>query len=178
MDDDGSKSLNWEEFWKGLNDFRIDITEPEAKHLFEKFDANASGCVEFEEFLRSITGEMNPIRKEIVRTAFKKFDADNSGSVSIQDLKGYYSANEHPDVKNGSKTTDEILLEFLDTFDMHHRIRYKTQPDHVVTMEEFIEYYNNISCLINDDEYFDLMINNAWNLKSRNYARGWTHQQY
>jgi len=31
-------------------------------------------------------------------------------------------------------------------------------------MEEFVEYYRNISCGIDDDEYFALMINNSWNV--------------
>lgn len=39
-DDDGSKSLNWSEFWKCLNDFRVRIQEYDAKALFNLFDAN------------------------------------------------------------------------------------------------------------------------------------------
>lgn len=31
-------------------------------------------------------------------------------------------------------------------------------------MDEFIEYYNNVSCNIPNDAYFDLMISNAWGL--------------
>ncbi len=31
-------------------------------------------------------------------------------------------------------------------------------------MEEFIEYYNNVSANIDNDEYFTLMMNNAWKL--------------
>jgi hypothetical protein len=34
--------------------------------------------------------------------------------------------------------------------------------DGKVTFEEFVEYYNNISCSIENDAYFDLMISNAW----------------
>lgn len=37
-------------------------------------------------------------------------------------------------------------------------------PDHIVTLEEFEEYYNNISSSIDNDQYFELMINNAWKL--------------
>jgi len=31
-------------------------------------------------------------------------------------------------------------------------------------VDEFIEYYNNVSCNIENDSYFDTMITNAWNL--------------
>lgn len=42
-----------------------------------------------------------------------------------------------------------------------------------MTEEEFMEYYNNVSALIDDDQYFDLMMTNAWNLNKPSYARGW-----
>ena len=40
--------------------------------------------------------------------------------------------------------------------------------DGMVTLEEFIEYYTNISCNIDNDAYFDLMMTNAWNLDGSN----------
>jgi len=33
-----------------------------------------------------------------------------------------------------------------------------------VTMQEFVDYYGNISASIDDDDYFLLMIKNAWNI--------------
>ena len=45
--------------------------------------------------------------------------------------------------------------------------------DKNVTLEEFIEYYNNISMSIDDDRYFDLMIRNAWNFDNVSYQKGW-----
>lgn len=63
---------------------------------------------------------MNEFRKELVRSVFKKFDKDNNGRVELNDIKASYSASEHPDVKSGKKTEDDIFMEFLDTFDMHH----------------------------------------------------------
>ena len=32
-------------------------------------------------------------------------------------------------------------------------------------MEEFVEYYKNISSSVDNDDYFALMMNNSWNLK-------------
>ena len=43
-----------------------------------------------------------------------------------------------------------------------------------MTLDEFIEYYNNISCSVDNDDYFELMIRNAWNLDEKKVAiRGW-----
>lgn len=46
--------------------------------------------------------------------------------------------------------------------------------DGIVTFDEFIEYYNNVSMSIEDDRYFELMMNNAWNLNNNAVtAKGW-----
>ncbi len=65
---------------------------------------------------------MNDFRKNLVKKAFKKLDANNSGNIDITDLRGVYSAKNHPDVKAGKKTEDEILAEFLDNFEYHFSI--------------------------------------------------------
>jgi hypothetical protein len=43
-------------------------------------------------------------------------------------------------------------------------MRGNDAPNYVVTKEEFEEYYNMISCSIDDDMYFMTMITNAWKL--------------
>ena len=53
-------------------------------------------------------------------------------------------------------------------------MRNNDAPDHVVTKEEFEEYYNNVSASIDNDDYFALMMNNAWNLDgSKVTKKGW-----
>lgn len=103
-------------------------------------------------------------RKKVVAQAFKALDKDGNGWVDINDVKGVYNARKHPDVTSGKKTEDQILQEFLETFETAHAMRNNDAPNYVVTKEEFEEYYNNISSSIDDDMYFNLMINNAWKL--------------
>jgi hypothetical protein len=49
-------------------------------------------------------------------------DRDKSGVLNVDDLKGVYNGKFHPDVKSGKKTEEEILGEFLDTFEMHYSL--------------------------------------------------------
>ena len=57
-------------------------------------------------------------------------------------------------------------------------MRNNDAPDHVVTKEEFEEYYNNVSASIDNDDYFALMMNNAWNLDgSKVTKKGWGSDQ-
>ena len=78
----------------------------------------------------------------------------------------------------GKRTEDQVLLEFLETFEAHHNLRMNEQSDGRVTVEEFVEYYRNISCSVDNEEYFALIINNSWNVKGdattyQTYKKGW-----
>jgi len=164
MDDDSSKSLNKYEFTKACTDFMLGFNQNELGTLFTYFDVDGSGTISYDEFLRAIRGPMSPARQKIVLQAFAKLDKDGNGWVDINDVRGVYKANKHPDVLSGKKTEDQILQEFLETFEVAHSMRNNDAPNYVVTKEEFIEYYNNISASIDDDMYWMRMINNAWKL--------------
>jgi Ca2+-binding EF-hand superfamily protein len=82
---------------------------------------------------------MNEKRESLVAQAYKKLDKDRSGTVDINDLKGVYDASHHPDVKSGKKTPDDILMEFLDTFEMHASLSNSSGRDGVITFDEFKE---------------------------------------
>ena len=148
---------------KACKEFKVDLNPNEIKILFNAFDNDASGAVDYNEFLREVRGEMNGYRKKITLQAFDKLDTDKSGIIEISDVKTIYNCKNHPDVKSGRKTEEDVYGEFIETFEMHHGTT-KGRRDKRVTREEFLEYYNNISCSIDSDEYFEVMMNNAWKL--------------
>jgi hypothetical protein len=79
-------------------------------------------------------------------------------------------------VKSGKKTEDEILMEFLETFEDHFCSMqgHEDARDGTITMEEWLEYYNNISMSIDKDDYFAVMMNSTWNLDgSKVTKKGW-----
>ena len=76
-------------------------------------------------------------------------------------------------MKSGKKTEDEVLAEFLDTFELHHSMKNPNSRDSKVDFGEFVEYYNNVGASVDNDQYFELMITNAWNLNDKKYAKGW-----
>lgn len=72
-------------------------------------------------------------------------------------------------------------MEFLETFEMHHNIKHQQDRDSKITLDEFVEYYTNISISIDNDEYFQLMMNNSWNLKGdaqtyKKYDKAWANE--
>ena len=119
---------------------------------------------------------MNAARVAVVKKVFKVMDKDNSGILDINDIRQQYNAKQHPLVKQGKKTEEEILLEFLDTFEDHFcdMKGHADSRDGKINLNEWIEYYNNVSMSIDDDAYFQLMMNNTWNLdNSRVTKKGW-----
>jgi Ca2+-binding EF-hand superfamily protein len=164
MDDNNSRSIDTVEFKKAMKDFRVDLTDSEVTLVFQAFDRDGSGEIDYDEFVRGVRGPMNKFRVDIVRAAFKKIDRDGSGVLELNDIQGVYNASKHPDVKSGKKTEDEILGEFLETFEAHHALSNPGSRDQSVTFEEFVEYYTNVSASIDNDQYFELMMINAWKL--------------
>lgn len=63
---------------------------------------------------------MNDYRRKLVKQAYTLLDKDGSGIVNMDDIRTVYNAKQHPDVIEGKKTEDEILSEFLDTFEAHY----------------------------------------------------------
>jgi len=102
-----------------------------------------------------------------VKRAFDKLDRNSNGIIELDDVKNFYSGKLHPDVRCGKKTEDEVLSEFIDTFEVHHSLKNPDDRDRKITLKEFIEYYNNISASIDNDSYFELMMTNVWNLNNQ-----------
>ena len=61
-------------------------------------------------------------------------------------------------------SSPQVLREFLDTFDVGG------EKDGKVTRNEFENYYKNISASIDNDDYFELMMRNAWHISG---GEGW-----
>ena len=180
MDDNHSMSLDKFEFSKAMSDYMLGFSEGEVQTLFAYVDYDRSGLIEYDEFLRAIRGPMNANRKAIVMRAFNKMDADGSGMIDINDIRGVYKADKHPDVMAGKKTEQQVLSEFLETFETAHSMRNEQTPDHIVSKDEWVEYYNNVSASIDRDDYFALMMNNAWNLDGSmdvNKKKGWRGEE-
>jgi hypothetical protein len=50
--------------------------------------------------------------------------------------------------------------------------------DRSVTLDEFMEYYNNVSASIDNDQYFELMMINSWKLLGEAPRKpAWTNVQ-
>ncbi|CAH8652863.1 unnamed protein product [Schistosoma rodhaini] len=168
IDDDGNKKLDFKEFSKGCKDFGVDLSKEEVKEIFDEIDTDQSGFIDFDEFLISLRVRfdylikfkppMSKCRLDVLNKAFLKMDKTKDGAITIEDLKGVYNVKNHPKFINGEKTEDEILVEFLKTF------QPQNNADEIITREEFFNYYSGLSASVDNDAYFDLMIRCSFKL--------------
>jgi Ca2+-binding EF-hand superfamily protein len=163
-DDDGSKTLDISEFTKAMNEMGFNLSNKDLHLVFVHFDTDASGNIDFEEFIQGVRDPLTDRRKALVAQAFGKIDLDNNGFVDPSEIMQTYDASQHPDVIAGKRTPQDVLREFLETFEVGGEI------DGKVTRQEFMNYYTNIGASIPNDDYFELMIRNAWHISG---GEGW-----
>lgn len=158
MDDNGNRQLDIEDFRWGLIDYGITVEKEEAHILLAAFDRDKSGTIDFDEFLVAIKGDLNDFRRGLIERAYReKLDINNDGQVTLDDIAKIYDASCHPDVVNGKKTPEDVYMEFMKKWDTQ-------EADGIVTLDEFFEYFKDVSACIDKDDYFELMMKQAWKL--------------
>lgn len=165
MDDNGNGKLNRDELKYGLRDFGVDLSDKDLDTVIRTFDRNGDGHVDYDELLIGLRGNMSRVRREITLQAFEKLDRDGSGEVTIEDMKKAFRVeDDYPDVAAGRCEKTEALAQLLSNFDSGVK-------DGVVTREEFLDSYKSISASIDNDDFYVLMMRNAWHIYG---GDGWT----
>lgn len=156
-DEDNSGDISFHEFQVCMRDAHMGWIEDELKNVFEHFDTDRSGAINYDEFLFAVRGEVNERRSQVILQAFEAMDKNKNGAIDSQDLKGAYDASHHPGVMSKRRTEEEVMEEFISTFEGEVK-------DGKVTPEEWCRYYAMLSASMTDDDEFELMMRNAWHL--------------
>jgi len=160
VDKDHNHVLDREEFKEALAIWDMTgLNEAEINVLMAHFDDDGDGLITYSEFLHGLRGEMNERRINMVTKAYRVLDANHDGVVTLGDIMATYNVEENPLVQSGQKSPEEVFKTFLDSFEGPHG-----DKDGTVTISEFIDYYSGISAAIDDDDYFVLMMENAWKI--------------
>ncbi len=160
MDTNGDKKLNKEELKYGLRDYGIQLTPIELEQIFYYFDRDNNGLIDVNEFLIGLKGDMSSRRKQLINQVFNILDTDRSGTISVDEVLSKYDLTWHPEVRAGRMTVKEAAKDFMLQWEKGRNAK----NDGIITFDEFEEYYKEISASIDDDDYFELMIRNAWRI--------------
>jgi len=169
LDSDGGGSLSRAELELGLDKFMrgfgVHLSKAEIDELFKLFDVDGSGSVTYDEFLKGIRGTMGPERVAMVKLAFAQLDQRGKGAVTLEYIARIYDVSGNPLVKAGKLSKADALRAFMSQWHLAHK---KHTDD--ITLDDFLEYYDWISASIDRDDYFELMIRNAWHIEG---GEGW-----
>ena len=95
----------------------------------------------------------------MVKRAFGLMDRDGSGKVTVADISAVYDVSRNKDFIEGKKSREEILEDFLSGFE-----GMKGNADGVITWQEWLDYYTDLSMSITDDLYFVRMMESVWQI--------------
>ncbi len=156
MDTNKSGTLSGQELAAGLRRYGIEVAQPDIDTLMAVFDANGDGCLTLGELMRGLRGPLPLRRWTLIRQAFSTLDRTGAGVAKLDEIAKIYDAAKHPLVIAKKRTAHDILRGFLALWDR--------DADGNVTWEEFLDYYKDVSALIDKDDYFELMMRNVWHI--------------
>jgi len=157
MDFNGNKKLDIGEFEQALAAFGIFPKKVELQAMMKFYDCDSDGNISYEEFLSGLRDELTERRRAMVGKAFAMLDKDGSGAIQISDIAGIYDVSMNPEFLEGRKTRDQILSDFLGNFE-----GARGNADGIVTTQEFVDYYTDLSMSTPSDEYFVRMMESTW----------------
>eukprot|EP00931_Biecheleriopsis_adriatica_P055623 TRINITY_DN32931_c0_g1_i1.p1 TRINITY_DN32931_c0_g1~~TRINITY_DN32931_c0_g1_i1.p1 ORF type:complete len:499 (+),score=95.39 TRINITY_DN32931_c0_g1_i1:74-1498(+) len=111
---------------------------------------------------RRFFDKMGPLlpseRMFVVKSAYQKLqDSVPAGVVDISHIQRYFRPNCHPEVQAGSLSPSEAREDFLGQWDVAHH-------DGLISWQDFVEYYQDVSLAIEDDDFFVQLVTSAWAL--------------
>jgi Ca2+-binding EF-hand superfamily protein len=166
MDDDGKGGISPSEFQSGMLEFNgTPVSNEATQSLFDYYAASGGPKdgqeLNFDQFVIMMRGYLTPQRRALVHRAFRKMDRDGSGVVDWNDLKDVYNVAQHPKVLSGEFSEEMALTDVLSKYGDEH---FRSNGDGKLSLAEFEQYYANVGANIDTDEYFELMMRQAWQI--------------
>ena len=152
IDENSDKRIQYSEFEKMLKRYRFNLSQVEINNLFNYFDKDGSGYIDYGEFIGGILGDLSKFRKDILKQVFDKIDKNETGTITVDQLREAYNPKEHPLVRQGKRSEDEILGDFIDSLEYHFSLlNEKNDEENVdvndikIDFDDFWYFYKTIS---------------------------------
>mmetsp|Transcript_63506 Transcript_63506/g.112967 ORF Transcript_63506/g.112967 Transcript_63506/m.112967 type:complete len:537 (+) Transcript_63506:54-1664(+) len=121
-------------------------------------EGERESLIDYSRFFLLMGHSLPNLRREAIEDAYKKLQAHAiSGVVEIAHLQRYWRPRSHPQVQSGEIMESEAWEDFLKQWDIAH-------ADGLVSWQEFLDYYRDVSLAVKDDELFVELVRKAWDL--------------
>ena len=163
--------ITFNDFLNVLEIQHINLSNTDMQDLFNMFSSkNNKNFLDFSAFIRNFKIQLNENKLSCVEQAFGNIDINENDKVPINLIKKKFKANNHPNVLNGLRKEEDIILEFLDCFNINYEIlnldsknKNGNDDQRYIDFEIFANFYEYVSFIYPDDNEFEKIINSAWN---------------
>ena len=109
---------------------------------------------------------MSEKRISLISNVFNNFNKNEIGEVSLKEIKQRFNPTNHPDVINRRKDPNEVYGEFLDILEIYREYVNNLKGGFInsINFDDFKQFYGEISMSIKDDNAFENMMKNCWNI--------------
>ena len=135
----------------------VPLTPLESDTIWNKFAKDDK--IVMGEFLRGLSGPMPANREEIALSVFDQMDEEKRGAIPLAELANRFDPSSHPRVVSGAISKDDLRKEYFDLW-------AKPMTSNV-TRHEWLEFHGLLSCGIEEDRDFELLLRNLWHVPSR-----------
>ena len=169
-DRNNSGIISLDDFINIFQIYNLNIPDSEIKNIFDIYDQNQSGTINYPVLINDLIGQMNEKRTSLVEKVFNNFNKNEKGEISLKEIKQAFNPGKHPDVLNGKKTPNEVFGDFLDMLEIYREYIYNIKGGYItsINLEDFKQFYSEISLSIKDDYFFENMMLNCWNIGNSN----------
>jgi hypothetical protein len=163
--------LDRSQFHTALNQYKLQIHDDDLDIVWQVLDLNNTGCVNYYRLIRAFLGEMNQYKHGVFRELMHKLDTQKSGHFHVTDVYKFFKAKSHPFVRSGQIDENEVFEQFLSAFEFIKPNTMKTYATFqansntlLIDYEQFENFYNGLSLIVNSDKDFVCILKNSWSL--------------
>lgn len=156
LDGNGATKLTLPQYAEGLAQYGLQYRQEELDRLFHTIDKDHSGKLSVAEFIHAVRPLISMNRVDLVKQAYYLIDRACDGDVTMKRLVSLYDTTGHPEVVVGKITPQQAAENFV--------LLWDRAPDSRVSLEDFMEYYADLSAGIDNDTYFEHMMHNCWHI--------------
>lgn len=155
--DFGGEKVSIPTFESAVRDSGLPISSDEVKIIFARLDRSGQATeIDPTEFIAALRFDFSPLRGTWLKRVWDTFPKNSDGVAELDLLRSTFQPDGHPDVLRGVRSALEVQEEFFSFFDE------KSNPEKLVTLQDFEQYYAGVSCICFDDETYLAILRGCW----------------
>eukprot|EP00796_Vickermania_ingenoplastis_P007324 gene7324-5160_t len=155
--DFGGTKVDKDTFRRAVETSGIPLTEEEIDSIFTRLDrTGSSAAIDPTEFIAALRYDFSALRGTWLQRTWRCFNKDRRGNAKLSDVRSLFQPQGHPAVLRGTRDAADVQREFFAAFNE------STNPNGMVSRQDFEQYYGAISCTVFDDETYLATLRGCW----------------